>query len=143
LYECTPYRPPSEANSLLIRATRNCPWNRCAFCSMYKGERFEFRQVDEIKRDISNAAELERRVLSGSWQPGVLGSTEEVALSCGLQWIRADGRITVFLGDSNSVIMRTRDLVDVLSAVYESFPGTQRVTSYARAKSLIKKPAYT
>jgi radical SAM superfamily enzyme YgiQ (UPF0313 family) len=49
-FETGAYRPPSEGGSysLLIRATRNCPWNQCTFCSMYKEEKFSFRSVEEI-----------------------------------------------------------------------------------------------
>jgi len=38
-FETGIYRPPSEGGSysLLIRVSRNCPWNRCEFCMMYKG----------------------------------------------------------------------------------------------------------
>ena len=55
-FEQGPIRPPSEAGSLLIRITRNCPWNRCTFCSMYKGKRFELRSVEEIIDDINTVA---------------------------------------------------------------------------------------
>ena len=55
-FEVGPIRPPSEGGSfsLLIRATRNCPWSRCAFCygALYNHERFELRSVNEIKADI-------------------------------------------------------------------------------------------
>ena len=57
-YEMPPYRPPSEAGSVLIRATRNCPWNKCAFCPMYKGEKFGRREVDDILADIDKAHEV-------------------------------------------------------------------------------------
>ena len=48
-YEMGPIRPPSEARSLLIRVTRNCPWNKCEFCHTYKGETFSIRPVEEVK----------------------------------------------------------------------------------------------
>ena len=32
MYEQGVIRPPSEADSLLVRVTRNCPWNQCVFC---------------------------------------------------------------------------------------------------------------
>jgi len=51
-FEQGPIRPPNEAYSLLIRVTRNCPWNRCTFCPVYKGSRFSIRLVDHVKKDI-------------------------------------------------------------------------------------------
>ena len=59
-FEVGMYRPPSEGGSysLLLRFTRNCPWNKCTFCGMYKQEKFSIRSVDEIKGDISSIAGL-------------------------------------------------------------------------------------
>jgi len=51
-FELGPIRPPSEAQSLLLRITRNCPWNKCKFCGLYKGETFSIRPVDHIIKDI-------------------------------------------------------------------------------------------
>ena len=51
-FEQGPIRPPSEARSLLIRVTRNCPWNHCTFCPVYKGKRFSMRPVEHVKYDI-------------------------------------------------------------------------------------------
>ena len=51
-FELGPIRPPSEANSLLLRITRNCPWNKCKFCGLYKGEKFSIRPVDHVIKDI-------------------------------------------------------------------------------------------
>ena len=47
-----PIRPPNEAQSLLLRLTRNCPWNRCKFCPVYKDTEFSIRPVDHVIRDI-------------------------------------------------------------------------------------------
>ena len=110
-YDFPPFRPPSEANSLLLRVTRGCPWNRCTFCSMYKATRFEIRDLEEILGDIELAKEL-----------------------------YGDRVGTVFIGDSNSLTVKTEMLVQVLKSLYESFPHLERVTSYARAKTLAKKP---
>jgi hypothetical protein len=57
-YDFPPFRPPSEANSLLLRVTRGCPWNRCSFCSMYKTMKFEIRDLEEIRSDIETARDL-------------------------------------------------------------------------------------
>ena len=51
-FEQGPIRPPSEAGSLLIRITRNCPWNRCTFCPVYKGTKFSLRPAGHVLRDI-------------------------------------------------------------------------------------------
>ncbi|MEG0157503.1 MAG: hypothetical protein RR661_07620, partial [Anaerovoracaceae bacterium] len=50
--ELGPIRPPSEAESLLLRVTRNCPWNQCKFCGLYKGKKFSLRDKEEIKAEI-------------------------------------------------------------------------------------------
>jgi radical SAM superfamily enzyme YgiQ (UPF0313 family) len=110
-YDFPPFRPPSEANSLLLRVTRGCPWNRCTFCSMYKGMKFEIRDLEEILGDIELARDL-----------------------------YGDRIGTVFIGDSNSLVAKTEMLVKVLNALFTSFPNIQRVTSYTRAKTIAKKP---
>ncbi len=51
-FEQGPIRPPSEAKSLLIRVTRNCPWNRCTFCPVYKKRNFSIRPVEHVIQDI-------------------------------------------------------------------------------------------
>jgi len=54
-FETGKYRPPSEGGSasLLLRLTRNCPWNHCTFCAMYKSEKFELRKPEQIIHDIN------------------------------------------------------------------------------------------
>jgi len=65
MYEQGVIRPPSEASSLLIRVTRNCPWNQCLFCPAYKGVKFSKRTVEEVKMDIDSMAD-ELRGYSGA-----------------------------------------------------------------------------
>ena len=57
-FEQGPIRPPNEARSLLLRVTRNCPWNQCMFCPVYKGRKFSLRTVEEIKKDIQTAKDI-------------------------------------------------------------------------------------
>jgi radical SAM superfamily enzyme YgiQ (UPF0313 family) len=109
-YDFPPYRLPSEAESLLLRVTRGCPWNKCTFCSMYKDVAFERRSLAEIKTDIYYARDLYREVTK-----------------------------TVFLADSNSLVIKADDMVEILDTLYGSFPNIERITSYARAKTLLKK----
>ena len=57
-YDFPPYRPPNEAHSALIRASRGCPWNKCLFCNMYKDLKFKPRSLEEVKSDIEKAAQI-------------------------------------------------------------------------------------
>jgi radical SAM superfamily enzyme YgiQ (UPF0313 family) len=109
-YDFPPYRPPSEAYSCLIRFTRGCPWNKCEFCKMYRKIKFEIRDIDEIASDIENA-------------PDIFGKN-----------IR-----TVFIGDSDSLLMKTSDLEYLLNKIREVFPDLERITSYARIRTLKAK----
>ena len=74
-FETGIYRPPSEGGSysLLIRVSRNCPWNRCEFCMMYKGEKFELRAPEEVKADIDSIAAICNRLKSISRKLGYNG----------------------------------------------------------------------
>ena len=54
-YEGIVYRPPSEADSLIIQTTIGCPHNKCQFCVMYRDKRFRIRKVDDIIEDIDQA----------------------------------------------------------------------------------------
>ena len=57
-YEGPIYRPPSEADSLLIQATVGCPHNKCSFCMVYKkGPMLRIRPVADICEDIDAALE--------------------------------------------------------------------------------------
>ena len=111
-FETGPIRPPSEADSLLIRLTRNCPWNRCKFCGLYKQERFSARSVDEIKEDIDQIA---------AFRGGILGE-----------------KASVFLQDANSIVLSYDKLCRILSYIREKLPNVNRVTSYGRVDSLAK-----
>ncbi|NLU50727.1 MAG: radical SAM protein [Syntrophomonadaceae bacterium] len=109
-YEGTVYRPPSEANSLLIQATIGCPHNKCLFCSMYKGVKFRVRPVQEIKEDLLMAREY-----YGDWVK------------------------SVFFPDGNTIIMKTRDLVEIFTFARHLFPNLKRITVYGSARFVNKK----
>ena len=113
MFEQGVIRPPSEASSLLVRVTRNCPWNRCLFCPAYKGTSFSRRSVDEIKNDIDEMARYHGENAS---------------------------RITsAFLQDADTLILPTDELVEIITYLRKTFPGIKRITTYARAKSMKRK----
>jgi len=148
-FEIGPVRPPSEAYSLLIRATRNCPWNRCRFCLIYKGQKFQLRSVDEIKRDIDAARAVADEIREIAARPEYGGDVAQAAAQVLRQpssethyavalWLYGGGE-TAFLQDSNSLIMRTPDLVAVLRYLKETFPAIKRITSYGRSDTAARK----
>jgi radical SAM superfamily enzyme YgiQ (UPF0313 family) len=149
-FELGPIRPPSEAYSLLIRATRNCPWNRCQFCSVYKGSKFELRPVDEILRDIEAAKAISEGMKEIGWKMGYGNRVREVAAMLSNQpqygqclhnvalWLGTGGK-SAFLQDSNTLIMRTPELIQVITFLRKTFPGLNRVTTYARSHTAARK----
>ena len=81
-FELGPIRPPSEAYSLLIRVTRNCPWNRCRFCHIYKGSEFELRKLEDIKQDITTARQLQDSIKGMAWRSGDGGRVKKPPQWC-------------------------------------------------------------
>jgi len=134
-----PIRPPSEAFSLLIRVTRNCPWNRCEFCSAFKKERFQLRNVEEVKEDILAAKRQVEDIQKWAEQTGY--RVGEIARQWGILWLQNDGVTSAFLQDSDSIIMKTEPLIEIVSFLCETFPTLERVCSYTRGKTVFRKKA--
>ena len=109
IYDLPLYRPPSEAENLIIQATLGCSFNRCTFCAMYKTKEFRARDFSEVFADIAAAARL---------QPGAR---------------------RVFLADGDALVLPTDHLIAILDRLAETFPDLQRVTAYALPANLLKK----
>src|SRR6056297_2963142 len=147
-YELGPIRPPSEAGSLLLRVTRNCPWNKCSFCGLYKGQKFNIRSVDHVCKDIdlvryfvdqiNQAANRTReaRDIITALQTG-LSAEDQPAFYSALTWKRF-GMKSVFLQDANTLVIKPDDLVAILEHLRHTFPQVERVTSYARSHSIAR-----
>ena len=112
-FELGPIRPVDEADSLLLRITRNCPWNKCGFCVNYRDEVFSIRSTAEIKKDIESAADYFN----------------------GHRFKRC------FLQDGDSFVMKTKDLIEVLHHLKIHFPTLDVISSYGRSQSIIRKSA--
>ncbi|MBA7650358.1 hypothetical protein ES703_58161 [subsurface metagenome] len=147
--ELGPIRPPSEASSLLLRVTRNCSWNRCKFCHIYKGKRFELRPVADIKQDILTVKAIQDKLKEAAQQGGYGGSVEAAAASIlnnplsethfnVALWLYHGGT-SAFLQDANTLIMPTDDLVEVIKFLKQTLPTITRITSYGRSKTAAKK----
>ena len=136
-FEQGPIRPPSESGSLLIRVTRNCPWNRCSFCSLYKNTIFSLRPVSHILKDIDLIRRYVERIKNGETMYSQTGQGEDMAFHAALTWIR-NGMKSVFLQDSNSLIIKPDDLVTILQYLTDTFPEIERITSYARSHTIAR-----
>lgn len=150
------YRPPSEGGSasLLLQVTRNCPWNQCTFCEMYKGQRFAYRTAQEIRADIDSIAAIRDEITAVSRQLGIGGRiTRDLGaalLAHGrdlagnasfvtvFNWLSSGGK-TAFLQDANSMAMPPREFTAVLKHLRETLPTLVRVTSYARSMTLARR----
>jgi len=151
-FEQGPIRPPSEAYSLLLRVTRNCPWNRCEFCHTYKEGKFSVRTVDEVKQDIDVVQEIVSEIRALSWKHGFGGELPVPLVNLILQdpkhdsdgfrsvalWLYNGGN-NVFLQDGDNLTLRTDELVEILKYLKKTFSSVERVTTYARAKTVSRK----
>ena len=147
-YEIGPIRPPSEAYSLLVRFTRNCPWNKCEFCHLYKGTRFERRPPADIKKDIDAIKAIRSEIVALSRQRGGGGRisqalAEEILASPRYSEFFKSiavwsyfGAKNVFIQDANSLVMKKDDFVEALEYLRQAFPTIDRVTCYARSQTI-------
>ena len=140
-YESLPIRPPSEARSLLVRATRFCPWGRCIFCYgvLWDYRKLEMRPVDDIKQDILAMKAHADMIMDLAGKNDAEDRIEHIAIQQNVLWLTNEGVKTAFIGDSDSPVMKTDDLVEVLEFLYKTFPTLERVTSYGRAKTALRK----
>ncbi len=106
------FRPPSEAQSLILPVTDGCSWNKCTFCEMYTAPQKGFRARDEAE---------------------VLQSIQQT----GEQY--ADEIRRVFLADGDALVLSTRRLLTILQAIREHLPAVRRVSSYCLPRNLRKK----
>jgi hypothetical protein len=141
-FEQGPIRPPSEAHSLLLRVTRNCPWNHCTFCPVYKGAPFSIRPVSHVVRDLDAVYEA----MQDLTQEGRMGAEPRQARGDRRAWMAARnwllfGKRQVFLQDANSLVVPPEDLLVILGHLTARFPEVTRVTSYARSNSIAKLEA--
>jgi radical SAM superfamily enzyme YgiQ (UPF0313 family) len=104
------FRPPSEANSLILPVTNGCSWNKCTFCEMYTApqKKFRAREEDEVLEEIRKCGE--RMIVQ-----------------------------RVFLADGDAMILPTHRLLKILEAIREHLPDVHRVTSYCLPRNLKRK----
>jgi histone acetyltransferase (RNA polymerase elongator complex component) len=150
-FEQGPIRPPNEAKSLLLRVTRNCPWNQCLFCPVYKKSRFSLRTVEEIEGDIQTVKKIVDEIKALSERLGFGGKVTDQVIgvilssphyntayrSVAMWFYYRTG--SCFLQDADNLVMQTKDLVEILSFLRKEIPQVSRVTTYSRSRTIIRK----
>ena len=106
------YRPPSEADSLILPVTDGCSWNHCTFCEMYTAPQKKFRAREDA----------------------------EIVESIRLTGQRYGDQVRrVFLADGDALVLPTRRLLAILAAIREHMPAVRRISSYCLPRNLRKK----
>jgi radical SAM superfamily enzyme YgiQ (UPF0313 family) len=108
-YEGMIFRPPSEADSLILQVTVGCSYNRCTFCSAYQGKVFRVKSFEEVKEDIDEASAYGSRIQR------------------------------VFLADGNALTISQKELVRILDYLNVKLTRVERVGLYANAKDILQK----
>jgi len=108
-YEGMIFRPPSEANSLILQVTVGCSYNRCTFCGAYREKSFRVKSFDEVKNDIDEVS------LYGTPIP------------------------RVFLADGDALILPEKELVQILDYLKLKLNRLERIGTYANAREILKK----
>lgn len=108
-YDMPLYRPPSEAESLILQITHGCSHNKCTFCSMYKTKKFRLLSEHEIEEHISWAKEYDPMARR------------------------------IFLADGNALAIESKLLEGIVQKLYKDFPNLERVTAYAGPRDILEK----
>ncbi len=108
-YEGRIFRPPSEADALILQATVGCSWNHCTYCDMYRDKTFRIRDIDTILSDLDSAAPVARDVAK------------------------------VFVADGDALVMPMEYWRPILDRCQALFPNLRRVSCYAMARNIREK----
>ena len=106
------FRPPSEAQSLILPVTNGCSWNQCTYCEMYTEPQKRFHLRDEAE---------------------TLAALEATGTRFGQHVQR------VFLGDGDAMVLSTRRLLSVLKAIRRHLPKVRRISSYCLPRNVRNK----
>ena len=109
-YEGKLYRPPSEADALIVQATIGCSWNHCTYCDMYRDKAFRVRALAETLEDIDRAG------------AAVGGEVEKL-----------------FVADGDALVLPMDHWLPILEHARKAFPRLRRVSCYAMARNVLEK----
>lgn len=105
-YQGAVFRPPSEANSLILQVTLGCSWNRCTFCGMYRDKPFRVRKFTDLQKEVDWYAE------------------------------HYPAPHKVFLADGDAHMAKASLLAELCDHLNQTWPGLKRISCYASPQSL-------
>ena len=108
-YEGTTYRPPPEADSLLLQVTVGCAHNRCRFCDMYRDVSFRRIPMDQIEADLREAR-------------GIYPKAERI-----------------FLVNGDAFVLSTKRLNEIVEKIKTVFPECRTISMYASIRNIQSK----
>ncbi|MGM0421367.1 MAG: radical SAM protein [Bacillota bacterium] len=109
-YQGKVYRPPSEADSLILQVTTGCPYNKCNFCSMYDNQEFSIKTISDLQEHIRSVSYFYDKPVE-----------------------------SIFLADGNSIIIKSEQLTEILNLIKTEFPEVKKITTYGSARYVNKK----
>lgn len=104
------FRPPSEANSLILQATLGCSHNRCTFCGSYRTKQFKVKPFPQFREEVEQLART--------------------------QQIRPK---RIFIADGDAFVLSASQLLEILTLLTKEFPDVERISIYASGTNVLRK----
>lgn len=108
-YTSPVYRPPYEANTLLLEVTVGCAHNKCTFCTMYRDVKFSVAKTDRIEQDLQEAQRL---------YPSVK---------------------RIFLVNGDAFVLSAKRLKNIAEQILKYLPKVEIITMYASINNIMHK----
>ncbi len=148
-FEQGPIKPSNEINSLVFRFSRNCSWNKCTFCSLYKNRDFSIRPKEQIMEDINLVHKHVESLMKLSGPKNKIpyelfvnlkkkvDKSEHVALHLARRWIEA-GMESIFIQDADGLELKPADFIELLVHIKKCFPMAEKITTFARSYTIVR-----
>lgn len=121
------WRPPYEADSLILEATAGCTHRACKFCTLYDELPFKFKasELSTIESDLLEAQ---------TWFHDPLSKIESHLFS-----LPAPKRCRVFLAGANPFALKSKRLLEIAGLIHEHFPTCKTIGCFARVTDIASK----
>lgn len=126
-YTGTIWRPPYEADSLILEATAGCTHRACKFCTLYDELPFKFKasELSTIESDLLEAQ---------TWFHDPLSKIETRLFS-----LPTSKRCRVFLAGANPFALKAKRLLEIADLVRKYFPWCRTIGCFARVTDVASK----